>query len=155
MQKSFLNMFKPKSFWSYGLVLAVWAASNNRDGNKQKVLITNLLLTLGFAGGFMVVKFFEYSHKFHDGLLPGKFFTYAGPDAVPNMFVYFSFYFMMTGLHGIHILAGIGLLSWIAVRAHRGEFSNAFYTPVDLVGLFWHLVDLIWIYLFPLYYLIS
>jgi cytochrome c oxidase subunit 3 len=62
---------------------------------------------------------------------------------------------MMTGLHGFHILAGIVVLAWILVRATRGEFSGAYYTPVDLVGLYWHLVDLIWIYLFPLYYLIQ
>jgi cytochrome c oxidase subunit 3 len=61
----------------------------------------------------------------------------------------------MTGLHGFHILVGIVLLAWIAVRANRGEFSAKYYTPVDLVGLYWHLVDLIWIYLFPLYYLIK
>ena len=62
---------------------------------------------------------------------------------------------MMTGLHGIHIVVGIVLLAWIAMRANAGEFNSNYYTPVDLVGLYWHLVDLIWIYLFPLYYLIS
>ena len=76
-------------------------------------------------------------------LLPGIYYSHHG-DLIAGSHGYatfFSFYFMMTGLHGIHILAGIGLLSWIAVRAGRGEFSNAYYTPVDLVGLFWHLVD--------------
>ena len=68
---------------------------------------------------------------------------------------FFSFYFMMTGLHGLHVLIGMCLLSWLAIRAKRGEFSSVYYTPVDLVGLFWHLVDLVWIYLFPLYYLIT
>ena len=62
---------------------------------------------------------------------------------------------MMTGLHGIHIVVGIALLAWIAVRGNRGDFNSSYYTPVDLVGLYWHLVDLIWIYLFPLYYLIT
>ena len=62
---------------------------------------------------------------------------------------------MMTGLHGIHVVVGIGLLSWLAMRANRGDFSSEYYTPVDLVGLYWHVVDMIWIYLFPLYYLIS
>jgi len=140
---------------SFTMVLAVWAASNNKNGNKQKILITNLLITLGFAGGFMVVKYFEYSHKFHDGLLPGKFFSYAGPDAVPNMFVYFSFYFMMTGLHGFHVLGGMGAISYLVWRSIKGDYSSDYFTPVDLVGLYWHLVDLIWIYLFPLLYLIT
>ena len=63
---------------------------------------------------------------------------------------------MMTGLHGIHILVGIVLMGWLAIRAKRGEFSDSdYYTPVDLVGLYWHIVDMIWIYLFPLYYLIT
>lgn len=140
---------------SFTMVLAVWAASNNKNGNKQKILITNLLITLGFAGGFMVVKYFEYSHKFHDGLLPGKFFSYAGPDAVPNMFVFFSFYFMMTGLHGFHVLGGMGAISFLVWRSIKGDYSSDYFTPVDLVGLYWHLVDLIWIYLFPLLYLLT
>jgi cytochrome c oxidase subunit III len=140
---------------SFTMVMAVWAASNNKNGNKQKVLITNLLLTLGFAGGFMVVKYFEYSHKFHDGLLPGKFFSYTGPDLVPNMFVYFSFYFMMTGLHGFHVLGGMGAITYLIIRSLKGDYTSEYFTPVDLIGLYWHLVDLIWIYLFPLLYLIT
>jgi len=140
---------------SFTMVMAVWAASHNKNGNKQKVLITNLLLTLGFAGGFMVVKYFEYTHKFHDGLLPGKFFHYTGPDLVPNMFIFFSFYFMMTWLHGFHVLGGMGAITYLIVRSIKGDYSEDYFTPVDLIGLYWHLVDLIWIYLFPLLYLIS
>lgn len=140
---------------SFTMVMAVWAASNNRKGSKQGVLITNLLLTLGFAGGFMVVKYFEYSHKLHDGLLPGKFFFYNGPDAVENMATFFSFYFMMTGLHGFHVLGGMGAITYLVIRSMKGDYSSDYFTPVDLIGLYWHLVDLIWIYLFPLLYLIS
>ena len=73
------------------------------------------------------------------------------PDHVS---IFFSIYFCMTGLHGIHILVGIGLLSWLLVRSYRGEFTDGYYTPVDLIGLYWHIVDLVWIYLFPLLYLI-
>lgn len=140
---------------SFTMVMAVWAASNNRNGNKQRILVTNLLLTLGFAGGFMVVKYFEYSHKIHDGLLPGKFFHYTGPDLVPNMFVFFSFYFMMTGLHGFHVLGGMGAITYLIIRSLKGDYTSDYFTQVDLIGLYWHLVDLIWIYLFPLLYLIS
>ncbi|MAE62162.1 MAG: cytochrome oxidase subunit III [Planctomycetaceae bacterium] len=68
---------------------------------------------------------------------------------------YFNIYFGMTGLHGIHVLVGMGLILWILRRAARNEFSAAYYTPVDLVGLYWHLVDLIWIFLFPLLYLVT
>ncbi|OYW06011.1 MAG: hypothetical protein B7X11_01405 [Acidobacteria bacterium 37-65-4] len=70
------------------------------------------------------------------------------------MQVFFAVYFLMTGLHGIHVIVGMALLSWMMVRARRGEFSPGYFTPVDLTGLYWHLVDLIWIFLFPLLYLI-
>lgn len=67
---------------------------------------------------------------------------------------FFQIYFLMTGLHGIHVLIGMGLITWVLVKASKGVFSSAYYTPVDMVGLYWHLVDLIWIFLFPLLYLI-
>ena len=137
-------------FSSFTMVLGVWAAQTNR----RKLLIWCLILTLACAAVFLGVKYFEYSHKFHEGLLPGKYYHHQG-DAVPGQFLFFSFYFMMTGLHGIHILGGMGAITWLLVRAIRGDFSSSYYTPVDLVGLYWHLVDLIWIYLFPLMYLIS
>jgi cytochrome c oxidase subunit 3 len=138
---------------SWTMVMAVLSAQTNQ----RKKQVVYLCLTILCACIFLTVKYFEYSHKFEEGLLPGQFYSHKG-DLIPNSHGYatfFAFYFMMTGLHGIHILVGIGLLSWIAIRANRGEFTEAFYTPVDLVGLYWHLVDLIWIYLFPLYYLIS
>lgn len=135
---------------SFTMVMGVLAASRS----KRKQLIVFLILTILFACVFLGVKYFEYSHKFHEGLLPGKYYWHKG-DTVPDQFVFFSFYFMMTGLHGFHILAGIAVLSWVLRRAIRGDFSSSYYTPVDLAGLYWHLVDLIWIYLFPLLYLIS
>lgn len=134
---------------SFTMVIAVWASMTGR----RKTLITNLILTLACAGTFLVVKYFEYSHKIHDGLLPGKFYSYA--HGQPNEYIFFSFYFMMTGLHGIHVVLGMVAIGWILVRALKGDFGPGYYTPVDLVGLYWHLVDLIWIYLFPLLYLIS
>jgi len=134
---------------SWTMVMGVWSARNN----KQKALQMFLLLTIACALIFLGVKYFEYSHKFEDGLLPGRFYTHSPMS--DHQFVFFSFYFMMTGLHGFHILGGIGVLTWIYLRARRGEFSSAYYTPVDLVGLYWHLVDMIWIYLFPLLYLIK
>jgi cytochrome c oxidase subunit III len=136
---------------SFTMVLAVWAAKQS----KRKMLIICLILTLACAGIFLVVKYFEYSHKFHDGLLPGRFFNYTEHPLPPNQHIFFSFYFMMTGLHGFHILGGMGAMIWLLVRAVKGHFSASYYTPVDLIGLYWHLVDLIWIYLFPLLYLIQ
>ena len=70
------------------------------------------------------------------------------------MQIFFGIYFTMTGLHALHVLAGMSVISWILVRSIRGQFGPAYFTPVDLTGLYWHLVDLIWIYLFPLLYLI-
>jgi cytochrome c oxidase subunit 3 len=135
---------------SFTMVMGVQSAKLNQ----RSKTVMYLVITILCACAFLVVKYFEYSHKFHEGLLPGKFYSHEG-DLVASQFVFFSFYFMMTGLHGIHILGGIGALTWIAVRASKGEFSSNYYTPVDLVGLYWHLVDLIWIYLFPLLYLIK
>lgn len=72
----------------------------------------------------------------------------------PNLHIFFGIYFVMTGLHGVHVLAGMAVIAWLIVRAAKGHFSPDYFTPVDLGGLYWHLVDLIWIYLFPLLYLI-
>lgn len=69
-------------------------------------------------------------------------------------FIFFSIYYLMTGLHGVHVLVGMGLITWLIILAARGRFSDRYFTPVDLGGLYWHLVDLIWIFLFPLLYLI-
>lgn len=137
---------------SFTVVMAIYSAQTN----KKKWVLINLYITLACAAGFMIVKYIEYSHKFHEGLLPGKFFAYTGAEAaVENLPLYFSFYFMMTGLHGSHVLAGMALIGWLIYRAHKGHFGPKYYTPVECVGLFWHLVDLIWIYLFPLLYLVG
>ncbi len=76
------------------------------------------------------------------------------PARPANAHVFFGIYFMMTGLHGLHVLAGAVLITWLLVRARRGHFSSEYFTPVDLGGLYWHVVDIIWIFLFPLFYLI-
>jgi len=155
-------------FSSWTMVMAVHAASTSQ--RRKTVLF--LAITILCACTFLVIKYFEYSAKFEEGLLPAKYYWHkensipacpAGPatatPAIPGCThgyaTFFAFYFMMTGLHGIHVIVGIGLILWILLRANKGEFSSAYYTPVDLVGLYWHIVDVIWIYLFPLYYLIS
>ena len=135
---------------SFTMAMAVNKTKANQSGRANQYL----LLTLMFAATLMVIKYFEYRHKFHDGLLPGAYFT--NPDFTePKASLFFSLYFMMTGLHGIHVLVGIGLILWVLIRSNRGHFSNRYSTPVELTGIYWHLVDLIWIYLFPLLYLIG
>lgn len=137
-------------FSSLTMALSIYYA---QIGKKMMVLY-NLYITFFCGVIFMIVKAFEYSHKIHEGLLPGGLFNHA-TDGVANLPIYFSFYFCMTGLHGSHVLVGMGLIAWLIVRAHKGHFGPKYFTPLECVGLFWHLVDLIWIYLFPLLYLVG
>ncbi len=122
-------------------------------GNKDRSLLL-LICTFLLALTFLIVKYFEYSHKFHLGQLPGKYYTYGGIEGT-NPHIFFSAYFLMTGLHGIHVVAGMSLIGWLIFRMKRGDFSAEWHTPVEMTGLYWHLVDLIWIYLFPLFYLVG
>lgn len=110
--------------------------------------------TIACGAIFMVVKYFEYAHKFHDGLLPGHFFHY-GEAAHANLPMYFGFYFCMTGLHGLHVLIGMCAIGWVLWRNIRGDFDPHYYTAAEGVGIFWHIVDLVWIFLFPLLYLVG
>ncbi|MCB9638089.1 MAG: cytochrome c oxidase subunit 3 family protein [Myxococcales bacterium] len=134
---------------SLTMALAVRAAQTS---NKRWAEL-NLLFTIGFALAFCVVKYFEYTHKFHLGIFPGKFYTYTHIPGNPEAF--FGLYFVMTGMHALHVLVGVGLLVWIYFKTRAGQFSAEYYTPVENVGLYWHLVDLIWIFLFPLLYLVK
>jgi cytochrome c oxidase subunit III len=211
---------------------AAWAVRNAQLAEK-KMLMINIVVTIACACTFMCVKYVEYSHKYHDGLLPGHAFNpkeqiwelktfrdkhpeaaeYAeklakldekkegapaasppaegmkaaegagekierpteeelepllaaglvGPRSLdpsahisrPRMaHVFFGIYFFMTGLHGFHVLIGIGIWVWMLLKASKGHFGPTYFGPIDFTALYWHLVDLIWIYLFPLLYLI-
>ena len=131
----------------------VAAAIHFAQKNNQKLLVANLLVTLLCACMFMVIKYFEYSSKFEHGIFPGAGYDYH-ELAIPYAPQFFSIYFVMTGIHGVHVLVGMFLMAWLLVRSVRGHFSAEYYTPVELVGLYWHIVDIIWIFLFPLMYLI-
>jgi cytochrome c oxidase subunit 3 len=134
------------------VTMALAIRSMQLDQRKQTVRF--LQTTILLAGVFLVIKYFEYTHKIHLGQLPGKYYTYTGIKGT-NPHIFFSVYFMMTGLHGIHVIGGMGVIGWVLVQARKGRFSSAYYTPIEMVGLYWHLVDLIWIFLFPLLYLIG
>jgi cytochrome c oxidase subunit III len=138
---------------SFTMALGVRAAQTNN----QKALERNLLLTIACACIFMVVKYIEYSGKISHGLLPGQWFAAAehGYELPKYSRVFFGIYFTMTGLHGVHVLVGIGVLSWIFIRARRHEFNSENYVAVENAGLYWHIVDLVWIFLFPLLYLVK
>jgi len=217
---------------SLTMAVGVRAAQTNKKG----LLSICLALTLAGAIGFLVIKYFEYTHKFHENLKWGQAFyepvnaadaaavkveqkpienpvlaiaspnpsagavpvamtalppvdksailaPSAGPDGVattamvvasiepahihhsgeahlldpalpPNTHRFFAIYYIMTGLHGIHVVIGVGVISWLLIGSLRGRYNSDYYAPVDFVGLYWHVVDLVWIFLFPLFYLI-
>lgn len=115
-----------------------------------------LAITILCGAIFMVIKYFEYQHKFHLGIFPGQKLNLdmVKPEHA-NLGLYFGFYFCMSGLHGLHVLIGMGLITWVMIKNMRREFNPKYYTPIEGVGIFWHIVDLIWIFLFPLLYLVG
>lgn len=134
------------------LTMALAIREIQLDRVKRSIIYLSITIICAFF--FMVVKYFEYTHKFEVGIFPGAGYTYAGIDD-PQANIFFSIYYMMTGLHGIHVIIGIGLITWLIIKAQKGAFSSAYYTPIEITGLYWHLVDIIWIFLFPLFYLIE
>lgn len=171
------------------------AAINYVQRGLHKIAAIMLALTIACAGAFMVIKYFEYTHKFHVGTVPGKFSlvdpscgkggnrsecetriaallknpaelekNHVSAEEVaklkavisqPKWEMFYGFYFVMSGLHGIHVVAGALLIFWILIKTLRRKVGPEYYTPVEGVGLFWHVVDLVWIYLFPLLYLVG
>ncbi|HXV82804.1 MAG TPA: cytochrome c oxidase subunit 3 family protein [Candidatus Binatia bacterium] len=135
---------------SFTMALAVHSA----ETDKRKPLIIFLLLTIVLGLAFLGIKFFEYYTKFEEHLVPGSAFRFEESLANPAE-IFFSFYFAMTGMHAVHMLIGIGLLTTLVFQARRGRFSALYNTPVELTGLYWHFVDIVWIFLFPLLYLLG
>jgi cytochrome c oxidase subunit 3 len=140
---------------SLTMALAVYAT---RVGHKRMLMIT-LALTTFLGGVFLAFKAYEYGKDYVEGLVPGLGFdpqakaweeAEANPAHVQMMLI---FYYILTGLHAVHMTVGMGLLSWLLVRGGRGDFSPENYTPVEVVGLYWHFVDIVWIFLLPLLYL--
>lgn len=164
---------------SFTMAMAVWSA---QTGKKQ--WITGfLILTLLLGCGFLGVKVIEYSQKFNHHLVPGKKFDVLycvnnpakcgdvknldqereelalavknDPSLQSHAQLYFSAYFGLTGLHALHMIVGAGLLLWLLKQSVAGRFTPSYNTPVEIIGLYWHFVDIVWIYLFPLLYLID
>ncbi|MGI8908390.1 MAG: cytochrome c oxidase subunit 3 family protein [Candidatus Sumerlaeaceae bacterium] len=167
-------------FSSFTMAMGVWSAQTNR----RSLLIGFLSVTLLCGFAFMGIKTIEYKDKYTHHLVPGPNFNFTlkdphhtGPALTAEQHakqeayiaeilkrdpfverhaqMYFVMYFCLTGLHGFHVLCGIGVISWMLLRSIRGEFNSVWNTPVHLTGLYWHLVDLVWIYLFPLIYLVA
>jgi cytochrome c oxidase subunit 3 len=121
-------------------------------GNGKRTMLL-FLVSVALACVFLAFKYVEYSHHFHAGELPGKYYTSThiqGPGAP----IFYTLYFLITGLHAIHVVIGMTVLAIIGVKAGRGAYTREYHVPVELAGLYWHLVDLIWIFVFPLIYLI-
>jgi cytochrome c oxidase subunit 3 len=122
-----------------------------RLGQKARALGL-LAFTVACAGAFMVNKAIEWSAKFHHGLIPGSEHMAQLPQ---GQSVFYGLYFAMTGLHGIHVIIGASVIAWVMWLIRRGKVTGEDYVVLENAGLYWHIVDLVWIYLFPLFYLIS
>jgi cytochrome c oxidase subunit III len=138
---------------SFTMALAVRASKLGA----RRVLVLFLLLTILLGLVFLGVKAYEWREKFVEHHVPGASFHLEGLSAEKQgqAQLFFSLYFAMTGLHALHMVIGVGLLSWLTLRAKQGFFTETYNTPVDLSGLYWHFVDIIWIFLFPLLYLVG
>ena len=137
---------------SFTMALAVHYSQKG----KVKEQLISLGATVVCAFGFLVVKYFEYSHKFHKGYIPDNDFHlhYHGAANPEVARIIYSMYFCMTGIHGIHIVVGILLIGTLMIMTHRKSKHITDYIPTELIGLYWHFVDLVWIFLYPLFYLI-
>jgi cytochrome c oxidase subunit III len=121
---------------------------------QRRLVVAFLLITILFGVGFLGIKGIEYHGHWVDGQFPGAHFRFAGPNP-RQVELFFSFYWAMTGFHALHVLIGIGLVAYIAYRSWKGAYGREYHNPVENVGLYWHFVDIVWIYLYPLLYLIS
>ncbi|AXC10988.1 Cytochrome c oxidase polypeptide III [Acidisarcina polymorpha] len=149
----------------FAMAIGVWCAETRR----RKGLVLSLIFTILFGLVFLGIKYVEYSEKFELHHVPGADFSISqfvhpsaashevplAPDMAEKTQVYFSLYFAMTGMHALHMIIGIGLLIWLLVRAQQGAYTNGYVQPIEYFGLYWHFVDIVWIFLFPLLYLIN
>lgn len=164
-----------------GSSLTMAFAVRSAQTNKPRATVNWLLLTIVLGAVFLGVKVVEYADKFEHHHVPGPSFVWEDPShaagegavdpSAANLSpeeavrhaeemqrrtqIFFSLYFTMTGLHAVHMIIGIGILSVIAWMAHKRKFDDKYYAPVEMSGLYWHFVDIVWIYLFPLLYLVE
>jgi cytochrome c oxidase subunit 3 len=138
---------------SLTMALAVRNAQLGRRGG----IVLMLILTLIFGSIFLGIKSYEYHTHYTEGLFPGAAWHWEGeghPELVPKVQLFMCFYWLMTGLHALHMVIGAGLLLWLTWRAWKDHFGPEYYAPVEVMGLYWHFVDIIWIFLYPFLYLI-
>jgi len=135
---------------SLTMALAVRSAQLNR----RRAIVLFLIATMVLGAVFLGVKFVEYRHKYEERLIPGPGFHLEAPQA-QHAQLFFSFYFVMTGMHALHMVIGVPMLGVMGWLAFRGRFSRHYYSPVEMAGLYWHFVDIVWVFLFPMLYLID
>lgn len=135
---------------SLTMALAVDAIKKERRG-----AIVLLLATMGLGATFLGIKGWEYYEKWQDHLVPGPDFRWPGTEASGPAELFFSFYFTLTGCHALHMVIGLIMMAIFTYHAYRARFSAKYYTPVELLGLYWHFVDCVWVLLFPLLYLVN
>jgi cytochrome c oxidase subunit 3 len=135
---------------SLTMAMAVHSAQTGRRKRTVVYLISTMILGSVFLG----IKFLEYFHKYQEHLIPGTGFGYKAADS-PQVQLFVCFYFGMTGLHAAHMIIGIGVVTVITIMAWRGRFTPDYHNPVEVAGLYWHFVDIVWIFLFPLLYLVD
>jgi len=133
---------------SLTMALAVRSAQIGR----RRPLVVCLVLTMILGSVFLGIKAYEYHHKYVERLVPGPDFRFPGEE---HARIFFSLYFAMTGLHALHMIIGIGVLAVMLVMGARGRFGPQYHNPIECSGLYWHFVDIVWIFLFPLLYLVG
>ena len=136
---------------SLTVALAVHAARTSAQRMLQAMLGSTVLLGLIFLG----LKGYEYYKDYHEQLIPGLNFHYTGPANPDHVELFVVLYFIMTGLHALHVVIGVGIMAAMTLLAARRRFSPEYHTPVEISGLYWHFVDIIWIFLYPLLYLVQ
>jgi cytochrome c oxidase subunit 3 len=136
---------------SLTMALAVRAAQRSR--HRDQILF--LILTMIFGTVFLVIKGVEYHAKWVEGKVPGFNFYYEPVQYGRHAQILFFLYFAMTGMHALHMIVGLGLLTYLLIQAYRRVFTADYFVPVEMIGLYWHFVDIVWIFLFPLLYLIG
>ena len=134
---------------SLTMALAVHASQTG----KRRPLVAYILATMGLGVVFLGLKAVEYAHKFSEHHVPGPRFAFEGADPMHAQ-LFFSFYFAMTGMHALHMVIGLGLMTWLVLAARSGRFGPEYHNPVVVAGLYWHFVDIVWIFLYPLLYLL-
>lgn len=144
-----LGCFNTIVLLTSSLTMALSIAAIQRG--KKALSVTMLLYTLSLAFTFLVVKYFEWTAKFHHGIIPGSTELTSRPN---GEIIFYGMYFSMTGLHALHVIIGVIILSFMLFFLVRGKTNQNNYIKLENAGLYWHLVDLIWIFLFPLFYLI-